>query len=80
VRNLVFSSCLNSSGFNVFLLLSVVSGIDFFFFLTFRLLSFHFLNFDLGQDIVNAICDDEDIKAISFVGPNVVSYSLVLKH
>lgn len=26
-----------------------------------------------GQDIVNAICDDDDIKAISFVGPNSVS-------
>lgn len=26
------------------------------------------------QDVVNAICDDEDIKAISFVGSNIVSY------
>lgn len=24
------------------------------------------------QDIVNAICDDEDIRAISFVGSNTV--------
>lgn len=36
------------------------------------------LNVDLGQEIVNAICDDDDIKAISFVGPNAVSYSLSL--
>ncbi|KAG7011563.1 hypothetical protein SDJN02_26469 [Cucurbita argyrosperma subsp. argyrosperma] len=27
-----------------------------------------------GVDVVNAICDDEDIKAISFVGSNIVSY------
>nr|XP_034914246.1 methylmalonate-semialdehyde dehydrogenase [acylating], mitochondrial-like isoform X1 [Populus alba] len=27
------------------------------------------------NDIVNAICDDEDIRAISFVGSNTVSYS-----
>jgi len=27
----------------------------------------------LVQDIVNAICDDDNIKAISFVGSNVVS-------
>ena len=26
------------------------------------------------QDIVNAICDDEDIKAVSFVGSNTVSF------
>lgn len=26
------------------------------------------------QDIVNAICDDDDIRAISFVGSNTVSY------
>lgn len=25
------------------------------------------------QDIVNAICDDEDIRAVSFVGSNTVS-------
>lgn len=31
-----------------------------------------FVNF--LQDVVNAICDDEDIKAISFVGSNIVSY------
>jgi len=28
---------------------------------------------ELGQDTVNNICDDEDIKAISFVGSNPVS-------
>lgn len=32
-----------------------------------------FFNF---QDIVNAICDDDDIRAISFVGSNTVSYPL----
>lgn len=26
------------------------------------------------QDTVNAICDDDDIRAISFVGSNNVSY------
>ena len=31
----------------------------------------------LRQDIVNAICDDDDIKAVSFVGSNTVS---VLQH
>lgn len=30
------------------------------------------------QDIVNAICDDDAIRAVSFVGSNTVSYSLVL--
>ena len=30
---------------------------------------------DVDQDIINAICDDDDIKAISFVGSNTVSYS-----
>lgn len=29
--------------------------------------------FDFLQDIVNAICDDDDIKTISFVGSNTVS-------
>lgn len=33
---------------------------------------------DVDQDIINAICDDDDIKAISFVGSNTVSYSSVL--
>lgn len=33
----------------------------------------------LWQDIVNAICDDDDIKAISFVGSNTVSMPLVSK-
>lgn len=28
------------------------------------------------QDIVNAICDDEDIRAVSFVGSNTVSKAL----
>ena len=32
--------------------------------------------FHLWQDVVNAICDDDDIRAISFVGSNTVSYSL----
>jgi hypothetical protein len=27
------------------------------------------------QDVVNNICDDEDIKAVSFVGSNTVSES-----
>jgi hypothetical protein len=27
---------------------------------------------------VNAICDDDDIKAISFVGSNVVSYLILV--
>lgn len=27
----------------------------------------------LWQDIVNEICDDDDIKAVSFVGSNTVS-------
>jgi len=30
------------------------------------------------QDIVNAICDDDDIKAISFVGSNVVSHLILV--
>lgn len=29
----------------------------------------------LFQDVVNNICDDEDIKAVSFVGSNIVSGS-----
>lgn len=60
------------------MMLSALSQMDFFFFFFYHLLAFHFLHIDLGQEIVNAICDDDDIKAISFVGPNVVSYSLVL--
>lgn len=32
------------------------------------------------QDIVNAICDDDDIRAISFVGANTVSFSSVLNY
>lgn len=32
----------------------------------------------LWQDIVNAICDDEDIKAVSFVGSNTVSFLTVI--
>lgn len=28
----------------------------------------------LWQDTVNAICDDDDIRAVSFVGSNTVSY------
>lgn len=37
------------------------------------MLYFH-LSFSIfAQDIVNAICDDEDIKAVSFVGPDTVS-------
>lgn len=34
--------------------------------------------FLLMQDVVNNICDDEDIKAVSFVGSNTVSESSVL--
>jgi len=30
------------------------------------------------QDVVNNICDDEDIKAVSFVGSNTVSESSIL--
>ena len=30
------------------------------------------------QDIVNAICDDENIKAVSFVGSDAVSFLPVL--
>jgi hypothetical protein len=63
--------------FNFIYFNAICCILNFFFFC---LSSFPFLNFDLGQDIVNAICDDDDIKAISFVGPNAVSYSLVLKH
>lgn len=37
----------------------------------------HYLNFDSEQDILNVISDDDDIKAISFVGPNAVSYSSI---
>lgn len=33
--------------------------------------------FRFVQDIVNAICDDDDIKAVSFVGSNTVS---TIKH
>jgi hypothetical protein len=32
------------------------------------------VSFIFWQDIVNAICDDEDIRAVSFVGSNTVSY------
>lgn len=32
------------------------------------------------QDIVNEICDDEDIKAISFVGSTNVSWILSIFH
>jgi hypothetical protein len=52
-----------------------ITNVFFFFFISF---GFSLLNVDLGQEIVNAICDDDDIKAISFVGPNAVSYSLSL--
>jgi hypothetical protein len=30
------------------------------------------------QDVVNNICDDEDIKAVSFVGSNTVSEPSIL--
>lgn len=30
------------------------------------------------QDVVNNICDDEDIKAVSFVGSNTVCASSIL--
>lgn len=36
------------------------------------IMAFHFL-----QDTVNAICDDADIRAVSFVGSNTVSNSLL---
>lgn len=29
------------------------------------------------QDVVNAICDDDDIRAVSFVGSNQVSTVLI---
>lgn len=29
----------------------------------------------IEQEIINHMCDDDDIKAISFVGPNTVSSS-----
>lgn len=32
------------------------------------------LYFGLWQNIVNAICDDDDIRAISFVGSNTVNF------
>ena len=32
------------------------------------------VSFIIWQDTVNAICDDEDIRAVSFVGSNTVSY------
>ena len=32
------------------------------------------LYFGLRQNIVNAICDDEDIRAVSFVGSNTVNF------
>lgn len=32
-----------------------------------------FLCIYFGQDVVNAICDDDNIRAISFVGSNTVS-------
>lgn len=38
---------------------------------------FLFLCIYLGQDVVNAICDDDDIRAISFVGSNTVSNASV---
>lgn len=33
----------------------------------------NFVAFFFFQDTVNAICDDEDIRAVSFVGSNTVS-------
>ena len=36
------------------------------------------VSFILWQDTVNAICDDEDIRAVSFVGSNTVSYLKIL--
>lgn len=32
----------------------------------------------LLQDIVNAICDDDDIRAVSFVGSNTVSLLIMI--
>lgn len=32
----------------------------------------------LWQDIVNAICDDDDIRAVSFVGSNTVSFLIMI--
>lgn len=34
-------------------------------------------NTSVLQDTVNAICDDDDIRAISFVGSNPVSTALI---
>lgn len=36
------------------------------------------LYYSFLQDTVNAICDDEDIRAVSFVGSNTVSNLLIL--